>query len=93
MTADEFNEKYKDYLEEGHYGLDINNPTVITMLDKFFTGWIEDSIDFKYTQIKLKFGTARAYITGIDQKTIETIERAIDVLVSRKDEEKEKELE
>jgi hypothetical protein len=22
MTAEQFNEKYKDYLEEGHYGLD-----------------------------------------------------------------------
>lgn len=87
MTADEFNEKYKDYLEEGHYGLDIDNPTVIAMLDKFFTGWIENSIDFKYTQIKLKFGTARAYITGIDQKTIETIERAINILVGKEYEE------
>lgn len=87
MTADEFNEKYKDYLEEGHYGLDIDNPTVIAMLDKFFTGWIEDSIDFKYTQIKLKFGTARAYITGVDQKTIETIEKAINILVGKEYEE------
>lgn len=87
MTVDEFNDKYKDYLEEGYYGLDIDDPRVIHLLDKFFTGWIEDSIDFKYTQIKLKFGTARAYITGIDQKTIETIERAIDILVGKEYEE------
>ena len=25
MTADEFNEKYKDYLVKGHYGLDIQD--------------------------------------------------------------------
>lgn len=24
MTVEEFDEKYKDYLEEGHYGLDIS---------------------------------------------------------------------
>lgn len=87
MTVNEFNDKYKDYLEEGYYGLDIDNSHVIHLLDKFFTGWIEDSIDFKYTQIKLKFGTARAYITGIDRKTIETIERAIDILVGKEYEE------
>ena len=24
MTADQFNQKYKEYLKEGHYGLDIH---------------------------------------------------------------------
>ena len=87
MTVNEFNNKYKDYLEESHYGLDIDNPDVINLLDKVFTGWIEDSKDFKYTQIKLKFGTARVYVEGIDRDTILTIENAIDILM--KDEKKE----
>lgn len=33
MTVEEFNDKYKDCLEEGHYGLAIENPYVITLLD------------------------------------------------------------
>ena len=33
MTVNEFNKKYKDYLEEGHYGLDINIPSVVNYLD------------------------------------------------------------
>ena len=36
MTVDEFNEKYKDYLEPGHYGLAINDPDVIDYLDTQF---------------------------------------------------------
>lgn len=87
MTVNEFNDKYKDYLEEGHYGLDIDNLYVIDLLDKVFTGWIEDSKDFRYSQIKLKFGMARVYVEGIDRDTISTIENAIDILM--KDEKKE----
>ena len=33
MTTTEFNEKYKDYLNNGHYGLDIHIPSVISYLD------------------------------------------------------------
>ena len=29
MSSDEFNEKYELFLEEGHYGLDINLPDVV----------------------------------------------------------------
>lgn len=87
MTVNEFNNKYKDYLEEGHYGLDIDDQEVISFLDKVFTGWIEDSKDFKYTQIKLKFGIARVYVEGIDRDTILDIENTIDFLM--KDEKKE----
>lgn len=38
MKATEFNKKYEDFLEEGHYGLDIENPSVIEYLDKIFEG-------------------------------------------------------
>ena len=60
MTVNEFNEKYKEYLEEGHYGLDISDPVIIKYLDEIFQGLIK--IDgFKYSQIKGKFGMGRFY--------------------------------
>lgn len=61
MDYKEFNTKYKEYLEEGHYGLDIDIPSVVEYLD----GMFEDLIvfkDFKYSQIKLKFNDARVYL-------------------------------
>ena len=72
MTTEEFNQKYEDYLEAGHYGLAINNPKVIEYLNKTF----EDLITipyFKYHQIKEKFGSARVYMEPryIDTNEIE----------------------
>lgn len=55
MTASEFNEKYKDYLEKGHYGLDIDNPTIIAYLDDLFEQTLTRIPDFKYQQIKIKW--------------------------------------
>lgn len=60
MTAAEFNEKYKDYLEEGHYGLDMHEEVVVDYLDLLFEELIKIP-DFKYSQIKWKFGRARFY--------------------------------
>jgi hypothetical protein len=60
MKIKEFNEKYKDYLEEGHYGLDINDPCIINYLDEIFQGLIKIP-GFKYSQIKEKFHTGRFY--------------------------------
>lgn len=61
-TSNEFNEKYKDYLEDGHYGLSIDNPKIVDFLDRIF---IELTLipNFKYSQIKMKFGTSRFYST------------------------------
>lgn len=64
-TTTEFNEKYKDYLEEGHYGIDINEPSVITYIDQIFNDLIQIP-GFKYQQIKTKFGLARVY-TNLDE--------------------------
>jgi hypothetical protein len=58
-----FNEKYKNYLEKGHYGLDINNLQVVKYLDEEFQELIKIP-DFKYAQIKLKFGMGRFYCTN-----------------------------
>lgn len=60
MTASEFNEKYKEYLEEGHYGLDISTPSIIKYLDEMFQDLIKIP-GFKYSQIKEKFNTSRFY--------------------------------
>lgn len=60
MKVNEFNEKYKEYLEEGHYGLDINSPNIIKYLDELFQDLIKIP-GFKYSQIKEKFGSSRFY--------------------------------
>lgn len=62
MTAKEFNEKYKDYIEEGFedQGLSFDEPVVTDYLDKLFTDLIKIP-GFQYSQIKLKFGMCRFY--------------------------------
>ena len=66
MNASEFNEKYKNYLEEGHYGLAIDIPSVVKYFDEeVFPGLIKIP-GFTYSQIKLKFNVCRFY-TNIDE--------------------------
>ena len=60
MTAEEFNIKYADYLETGHYGLDINIPAVTRYLDEVFQGLIKIP-GFQYSQIKDKYSSCRFY--------------------------------
>ena len=57
-------EEYKDYIEEDHYGMDINEPSVLVYIDQVFTDLIQIP-GFKYQQIKTKFGLARVY-TNLD---------------------------
>ena len=64
MTAEEFDKKYSPYLEEGHYGLDISHPEVVSYLDKEFEKEIEKNPGFKFSQIKMKFGYSRVYTTS-----------------------------
>lgn len=64
MTADEFNAKYKDYLEEGHYGLDLHKEEVIAYLDEVFQELIQIP-GFKYSQIKSKFNWYCFYAEGV----------------------------
>lgn len=74
MTSREFNQKYKDYLEEGYYGLDINIPSVVEYLDSIFEYGLTFLPGFKYSQIKLKFDMARFYFdTNIQDKGIEAL--------------------
>jgi hypothetical protein len=59
-TSKEFNEKYKDYIDEDHYGMDINEPSVLAYVDQIFND-LTQIPGFKYQQIKTKFGLARVY--------------------------------
>ena len=59
-TNEEFNTKFKDYLEEDHYGMAIQIPSVLAYVDQIFNDLTKIS-GFKYQQIKVKFGLARVY--------------------------------
>ena len=90
-TSDDFNEKYKDYLEEGHYGLDISIPEVVEKLDEIFQGLIKIP-EFKYHQIKSKFGTSRFYTNlsevlnvGLDRTISHYVEDGIDFYLKLED--------
>jgi hypothetical protein len=63
-TSNEFNNKYKQYIEENHYGMAINEPSVIAYVDQIFND-LTQIPGFKYQQIKTKFGLARVY-TNLD---------------------------
>jgi hypothetical protein len=63
-TNEEFNNKYQAYLEEGHYGMAIEVPSVLTYVDQIFNDLTEIP-GFKYQQVKTKFGLARVY-TNLD---------------------------
>ena len=64
-TEEEFNEKYKDYIEEGHYGMAIGEPSVLTYVDQIFND-LTKIPGFKFSQIKTKFGMARVYTNLYD---------------------------
>lgn len=63
MKVQEFNEKYAEYLEPRFYGLSINSPEVIKYLDELFENELIKIKDFKYYQIKLKWGNSCVYTT------------------------------
>ena len=50
MTSSEFNKKWAEFLEEGHYGLALDKPEVVEYLDKEFE-ILSKLPDFKFSQI------------------------------------------
>jgi hypothetical protein len=60
MTQQEFNEKYKQYIPEGWYGLSFDIPEVTEYLDNVMQGLIIFP-GFELHQVKMKFGRARFY--------------------------------
>ena len=75
-TAEEFNIKYKDYLEIGHYGLDLDNPEAIEYLDNEFQEFIKIP-DFSYSQIKSKFSSFRFYNCGVSHEKTKEVEQKL----------------
>lgn len=76
MNVDEFNEKYKDYLETGNYGLDISVPEFIIWLDSKFQKFITYP-GFQYSQIKSKFSFGRFYCEGVPEEEVSEVENKI----------------
>ena len=66
MTVVEFNTKYAQYLEKGHYGLDIDYPAVVEFLDELFEDHLTKMEGFTYAQIKMKYNFCRFYFTTGD---------------------------
>ena len=89
MTSFEFNEKYKDYLEEGYYGLAIDIPSVVKFLDGIFSLVLIHLPEFKYSQIKLKFNYSRVYTTIQYHTMTYWIETEINRLVEEFDKQNE----
>lgn len=79
MTAQEFNQKYKRYLEEGHYGLAIGDTEFVQWLDQRFQEFIKKP-GFSYSQIKTKFGMGRFYCEGLTYNEISEVELKISQL-------------
>jgi hypothetical protein len=79
MTAEEFDKKYEAYLEEGHYGLAIDDEPVINYLDEKFQEFIKIP-GFSYSQIKLKFGMVRVYCEPASIPTSELETEIINIL-------------
>ena len=79
MTAEDFNEKYKDYIEPRFedQGLMINCPKTIDFLDEIFSTVLVHIPDFKYSQIKLKFNTSRVYMEPVPATLTYWIETVI----------------
>lgn len=76
MTSDQFNYKYNDFLEEGHYGLAIDIEEFVNWLDVKFEEFIKIP-SFQYSQIKAKFGTGRFYCEGLSTAQIVEVEDKI----------------
>ena len=75
-TSEQFNEKYKNYLENGFSGLQLGNEEVIEYLNKQFEELIKLP-DFKYSQIKGKFNWFCFYCEGVSSEKRAEIENKI----------------
>ena len=81
MTSEEFNQKYKDFLEEGHYGLALDRPEVVEYLDNEFQEFIKIP-EFTYSQIKSKFNWFCFYNTSLSVEKTREVEQKLKELYS-----------
>ncbi len=70
MTTEEFNNKYKKFLEPKFCGLTIEDSDIINLCDKYFKQWTKVQ-GFHYYQIKNKFNTARVYCDNVNVNDLE----------------------
>ncbi|MCA2594024.1 MAG: hypothetical protein IM526_02535 [Microcystis sp. M38BS1] len=80
MLDKDFNTKYAQYLEQGNYGLDINEASVAEFLDDLFESHLTKLEGFQYSQIKIKYGNARFYFKLADNASYD-MKEAIQFLV------------
>lgn len=80
---DDFNERWIKHLEPGFEGLSFNdnNNYIVDYLDTVFSKLDKTYPEFTYTQIKIKFGTSRAYIHGIPYPYCAEIESNLDKIL------------
>lgn len=64
----DFNEKWKSYLLNGAYGLNIEDERVVRYLDDEFEKEVKINPKFQYRQIKVKCGTCRVYANSLKDK-------------------------
>jgi len=83
MTPLEFNDKYKNYLERGNYGLDVYNEEFIDWLDIKFQEFIKYP-EFSYSQIKVKFNQGRFYCKGLPDEVVREVEDKISSFYEKK---------
>jgi hypothetical protein len=76
MTIEQFNRKYSQWKEEGHYGLSLGTPEFIQWLDKKFQEFIKIP-GFSYSQIKVKFGYGKFYCNGLSNEQISEVEQKL----------------
>ena len=89
MTQQEFNEKYKAYIEKGfeNQGLMFDIPSVTEYLDKEFQKFIRVP-EFCFSQIKFKFNSVRFYADNLpmeDRGRVETeVKRLSDIWIKER---------
>jgi len=77
MREQDFNEKYKEYLEPGSNGLEVTpSYEVMKIIDKKFQEWIKKP-NFKYSLITYKNGFGQFHATGITIDEIYSIEKLL----------------
>ncbi len=72
-----FNTTYKDRIPERFYGASIPSIPVLSYLDKKFKEFEKEYPDFKFYQLKLKFGNPVLYIDNVPREKIFKIEEEI----------------
>lgn len=58
---DAFNRKYRAHIDDGFDGVSIINSAILDFLEEFIPGLIESYPEFKFAQIKLKWGRVVAH--------------------------------